>query len=133
MFHSETRKAPMLITMLSEPLLAGVVGGVYNHFSESDPSFQNWRASVMYGSILALANLASTQGTAYLMPDVFRSEKLKRVQHAGLNAGVTAGLNVWLQSVLQNPKDLRVSHNALTGAIAGGSASIGAPMIVKLI
>ena len=134
MFHPKAAAKPnAIVALVAEPLLAGIIGGSFNHFSETDPTYQTARTALMYASIVALANLASTQGTRYLMPDIFKTEKLKRIQHAGINAGVTAGLNVWLQSMMQTPKDLRVNHNLIAGAIAGGGASVGAPMVLQFV
>ena len=134
MFHPKAAKQPnAIVALVAEPILAGLIGGTFNHFSETDVNYQTVQSAAMYAGIVALANLASTQGTRYLMPDIFKTEKLKRIQHAGINAGVTAGLNVWLQSTMQTPKDLRVNHNLIAGAIAGGGASVGAPMVLQFV
>ena len=134
MFHPKAAKQPnAIVALVAEPILAGLIGGAFNHFSETDVNYQTVQSAAVYAGIVALANLASTQGTRYLMPDIFKTEKLKRIQHAGINAGVTAGLNVWLQSTMQTPKDLRVNHNLIAGAIAGGGASVGAPMVLQFV
>ena len=134
MFPSKSAHHPnAIVAIVAEPLLAGLIGGAFNHFSETNPTYQTIQSAATYAGIVALANLASTQGTKALMPDIFKAEKLKRIQHAGINAGITAGLNVWLQSMMQSPKDLRVNHNLIAGAIAGGGASVGAPMVIQLV
>ena len=112
--------------MYIEPLLAAAIGGLSQYFGERDPQFKTMMQVGKSAAVVGAANLISTQGTAYLMPEVFTDPKMKHLQHAALNAGVTAGLNVFLQSMLSNPKDLRVMFNARTGALAGGGASLGA-------
>lgn len=122
MFHSKPQGHPMYV----EPLLAAAIGGLSQYLGERDPQFKTMMQVGKYAAIVGAANLISTQGTAYLMPDIFTNPKMKHIQHAALNAGVTAGLNVFLQSTLSKPKDLRIMFNARTGALAGGGASLGA-------
>ena len=122
MFDSKPKGHPMYV----EPLLAAAIGGLSQYLGERDPQFKTMMQVGKYAAVVGAANLISTQGTAYLMPEVFTDPKMKHLQHAALNAGVTAGLNVFLQSMLSNPKDLRVMFNARTGALAGGGASLGA-------
>jgi len=112
--------------MYVEPLLAAAIGGLVQYVGERDPNYKTMIQVGKYAAVVGAANLISTQGTAYLMPDVFQNPKMKHLQHAALNAGVTAGLNVFMQSMLSTPKDLRVMFNARAGALAGGGASLGA-------
>ena len=113
-------KPPMYI----EPLFAAAIGGAYQYLGERDPNFKTMSQVARYGAVCGAANLISTQGTSYLMPDVFTNPKMKHLQHAALNSGVTAALNVFLQQALSKPKDLRVMFNAQAGALAGGGASL---------
>ena len=121
-FDSKSTKAPIYV----EPLLAAVIGAAYQMIGERDPAYRNMMQIAKYGAIVGVANLVSTQGTGYLMPEVFTDPKMKHIQHAALNAGVTAGLNIFLQQALSKPKDLRVMFNAQAGALAGGGASLAA-------
>ena len=120
MFHNKSSSPPMYV----EPLLAAAIGGLYQYVGERDPNFRTMSQIAKYGAVVGAANLISTQGTSYLMPDVFTNPKMKHMQHAALNAGVTAGLNVFLQQAMSKPKDLRVMFNAQAGALAGGGASL---------
>ena len=110
--------------MYIEPLLAAAIGGVFQYVGEQDPRYKTMTQVAKYGAAVGVANLISIQGTSYLMPDIFTNPKMRHVQHAALNAGVTAGINVFLQQAISSPKDLRVIFNAQAGALAGGGASL---------
>ena len=119
MIHKNS-KPPMYI----EPLFAAAIAAGYQYVGERDPNFRTMSQVAKYGAVAGAANLISTQGTGYLMPDIFTNPKMKHLQHAALNSGVTAALNVFLQQALSKPKDLRVMFNAQAGALAGGGASL---------
>ena len=112
--------------MYVEPLMAAAIGGAYQYILERDSTYRTAAYVAKYAAVVGVANLLSTQGTAYLMPDLFKNPKIKHMQDAALNAGVTAALNVFLQQAVTTPKDLRVMFNAQAGALAGGGASLGA-------